>query len=177
MEEILEDFHSEDSRGGTSSVYFTIHQKPVPMPRPSATVTRTGLRVYSGAKTKGGAFAIEAKRLIRLTYHKAFPMFKDGDTARDQVDLHVSITYRIRRPNDHYKSCNRSKAVKTSKLLARVTGGDLDNLVKYTLDCMNSLVYYDDKMITSLSTKKVWAEDPNSDGSTTVEVKKNYIWI
>jgi Holliday junction resolvase RusA-like endonuclease len=178
MEHILDDCHTEDSVGRVMGVYFTIHQKPIPMPRPSATFTRTGMRFYSPVKTKGSAFAVEAKRLIQLTYTgKPFPMFKDGDTARDQVSLHVKITYRIRRPNDHFEASNRSKPVKRSKLLARVTGGDLDNLVKYTLDCMNSMVYFDDKMITSLATKKVWNQDPNSDGNTSVEVQKDYIWI
>jgi Holliday junction resolvase RusA-like endonuclease len=174
-EEILDDFHTEDSSGRVIGVNFTIHQKPIPMPRPSATVTRTGIRVYSRVKTKGSAFALEAKRLIQQTYTGGFPMFKDGDTGQDEVKLHVTITYPIRRPTDHYKSSNRSKPVKTSKLIARVTGGDLDNLVKYTLDCLNSMVYFDDKMVTRLSTKKVWDQDPNSGGSTSVEVAKNYI--
>jgi Holliday junction resolvase RusA-like endonuclease len=169
----------EPSSGGlehvprVSGVGFSIYQKPIPMPRPAATMTRKGLRVYSPKKTKGGPFSLEVKRLLLATVERELPLFKDGDT---EADLHVSITYRIRRPNDHYKSSNRLNVVKTNKLLARVTGGDIDNLAKYTLDSMNTLVYGDDKMITSLAVKKLWCEDPNSDGSTTVEVKNNLIF-
>jgi Holliday junction resolvase RusA-like endonuclease len=153
-----------------SGVGFTIYQKPIPMPRPAATLTRNGIRVYSPKKTQGGAFHIELKRLLLVSMWREFPLFKDGDS---EVDLHLSITYRIRRPNDHYKSSKRSDGVvKDAKLLARVTGGDIDNLIKYTLDSMNTVVYGDDKMITGICAKKLWCEDPESAGSTTVEVRK-----
>ena len=121
--------------------------------------------------------ALEIKRLLLVSTDSTgleLPLLKDEHTA---ADLHVSITYRIRRPNDHYKASNRlADVVKVDKLNARVTGGDLDNLVKYTLDCMNKVVYDDDKMITSLASKKIWCDDPTSDGSTTVEVKKIVIF-
>jgi Holliday junction resolvase RusA-like endonuclease len=171
----------EPSSGGVeqvpriSGVGFSIYQKPIPKPRPAATITRTGkIRVYSPKKTKGGAFSLEVKRLLQATTERTLPLFKDGDTT--ERDLHVSITYRIRRPNNHYKAGNRLNVVKTKKLLARVTGGDIDNLTKYTLDSMNTVVYGDDKMITSMAVKKLWCEDPNSPGSTTVEVKNNLIF-
>jgi Holliday junction resolvase RusA-like endonuclease len=169
----LPSYYWTNSSGGVMGVGFTVYQKPIPMPRPAATMTRNGLRVYSPKKTKGGAFSLEVKNLLLASMEMELPLFKDGDT---EADLHVSITYRIRRPNDHFKSSNQLKQVKESKPHVRVTGGDLDNLVKFTLDSLNNVVYFDDKMITSLSSKKLWSDDPKSQGSTTVEVKKNLIF-
>jgi Holliday junction resolvase RusA-like endonuclease len=162
----------KDSSGAIQGVAFSIYKKPIPMPRPSATITHGGgIRVYSPKKTKGGPFSEEVKRLVLVTTEKLLPdlpLFKDGDTG-----LNVSITYRIRRPNCHYRGGNRlNGVVKAGMHLRRVTGGDIDNLIKYTLDSLNTVVYADDKMITSISAKKLWCEDPNSEGSTTVEVKK-----
>ena len=51
------------------------------------------------------------------------------------------------------------------------TGGDLDNLVKYALDAMNNVVYADDRQIIKVLTEKMWAEEQDSDGSTTVAIK------
>ena len=167
----LPTYYWKDSSGAVGGVGFTVYGKPIPMPRPAATMTRNGLRVYSPKKTKGGAFSLEFKNLLLASTEKELPLFKDGVTGAE-VNLHVSVTYRIRRPNDHYKTSNRAGGLlKPTKVMARVTGGDIDNLLKYAQDSMNSVVYYDDKMINSLSTKKLWCHYPDSDGSMTVEVK------
>jgi len=50
---------------------------------------------------------------------------------------------------------------------------DIDNLVKYYLDCCNKLLYPDDRMITHLTATKCYSENPR----TVIFVKKTKEFI
>jgi Holliday junction resolvase RusA-like endonuclease len=152
---------------GGKGVQFTVYGKPTPLPRPRGFVTTKGvLKAYSPSKGKGNAFSKQVLTLLGGA-KASTPMFEQGGEG-----VCVSITFRIRRPNNHYEGGKRKFGlVQKTKLTERVTGGDIDNLSKFTLDAMNKVVYYDDNMVTTLFVSKIWCDDPDSDGSTTVEVK------
>ena len=119
--------------------------------------------MYSGKGAERGIFQAEIRRLLD---QPADPLF--------MTDINVTLTFRIRRPNNHFHACNRdTNIIRVAQLHARVTGGDLDNLAKYSLDCMNEIVYKDDNQIINLWLSKKWCEDATSGGSTTVVVFKN----
>jgi Holliday junction resolvase RusA-like endonuclease len=152
---------------GGKGVQYTVFGKPIPLPRPRGFVTSKGVvKAYSPVKGRGSAFS---KQLVMLLggAKASFPIFQQGDQG-----LCVTITFRIRRPNNHYKGGNRNLGlILENKMMERVTGGDIDNLSKFPLDAMNKVVYHDDNMVTTLLVSKIWCEDPDSDGSTTIKVK------
>ena len=65
---------------------------------------------------------------------------------------------------------NRSRSLRPAMVATRVSGGDLDNLIKYTLDALQGVLYQDDRAIMAVEAIKIWAEDPASAGSTTVRI-------
>ena len=89
--------------------------------------------------------------------------------------LHVSLTFRYRRPNGHYVQSNRSLPLKpqyyqSSGKQDPSMGGDVDNLAKMVLDAMKQLAYVDDRQVVSLTSTKTWADQAESVGSTTVVI-------
>jgi len=43
-----------------------------------------------------------------------------------------------------------------------MTKPDLDNLVKFTLDCLNGILFHDDKQVQILHARKVYSESPRT---------------
>jgi Holliday junction resolvase RusA-like endonuclease len=86
----------------------------------------------------------------------------------------LGITFRVRRPNHHYVNCNRNNGLKPAFISTRVTGGDIDNMVKFIMDASNRILYTDDRQVTCLYTNKIWHEDSASIGSVTIGVKLHH---
>ena len=137
----LQEAEVKADSSGVKGLALTVYQKPVPMPRPQSTYRKGHQTIYSVKKTQKGPFNIEVERLLAASkWSSKAPVFSKYS------DLHVAVTYQIRRPNHHYKGAKRDcGVVKEKHKKERVTGGDIDNLLKYTLDSMNKTVYDDDK--------------------------------
>jgi Holliday junction resolvase RusA-like endonuclease len=144
---------------------FTVAGPPIPMPRPRfRLILRPVPRVmvWNPAENDQLLFNRSARSLMR---GETFPLH--GDNAK----VAIGITFRFRRPDSHFRGRNRNLVILPRYLEARVTGGDVDNHVKYVLDALNGVLYDDDRQVVMISACKVWAEDPNSAGSTTVAVR------
>ena len=153
-------------------VHFTLFCKPLPLPRRPRFrpfTNRVGARVYMPFRTNTGT--AHARRTIKDMIPSGF-MRLDEDTIFEapQHKVGVFVTFRIKRPNHHFHSNDRTKSIKQTHLHERPTGGDLDNLLKFIIDSMNGVIYHDDCQLVLVIANKVWAEDVDSNGSTTVRV-------
>ena len=79
---------------------------------------------------------------------KTAPVFSTGKP------VVVHIDFFMRRPLDHFKADDRSRALKSNAPIAHTHQPDLDNLVKFVLDGMNKLVYGDDKQVVQVVATK-----------------------
>ena len=76
----------------------------------------------------------------------------------------VRLAFSIARPRSHY---NSKMKLKNNVPQWHVFTPDTDNLVKFALDCMNGMVYRDDKQVCILSATKTWAKEAGTEVSVT----------
>ena len=152
-------------------VYFTLFGKPLPLPRPRFRVTtnRRGARVYMPFRANTGTAAARhtIKRMIPpgVLDNEEDPIFD-----APEYKVGVFVTFRIRRPNHHFKVGSNRRILREGYLHKRPTGGDLDNLLKFIIDSMNGVIYHDDCQLVVVIANKVWDTDVDSPGSSTVRV-------
>jgi len=82
----------------------------------------------------------------------------------------VTLHFRLRRPNDHFVGGKRCQLKDSAPRGFCVGRSDIDNLSKFVLDCLNGLLFMDDRRVVSLTAMKVWDSHGTCEGSTTVEL-------
>jgi Holliday junction resolvase RusA-like endonuclease len=156
---------------GEQAARFTIRGEPQALRRPGPRRRLSGQMLqgrpfFNQSKGKQAEFREAVHNLLRQSAPNA--MLFPGD-----VPIAVSITFRLRRPNSHFVGCNRErKLLKDSAPTGYAFGRvDLDNLVKFVLDCLNGLLYNDDRQVVDIKrTTKIWDSDGDCTGSTSVEL-------
>ena len=114
-------------------------------------------------------------------YPLFFDAVEDSKTATNPnttpnpvVLLGVTLIFRKKRPQAHFinntPGIGRLKPTAPSALLGAPSVTDVDNLAKFVLDALNTIVYADDKQIITLSAVKLLDDDGVCEGSTTVEL-------
>lgn len=64
-------------------------------------------------------------------------------------------------------SKSRSNKLFKEEGTAHAIRPDLDNIVKFLLDVCNGIIYRDDSLISSMSVKKVYSENPRTEFTIT----------
>lgn len=118
-----------------SPLKIEIPGKPIPQKRPRLSLGS----VYDPCCQSKKASRWIIKTLFRNPPHSG-PVFIE-------IEFHMPMPSR------------RSKSV---DLLCHTSRPDIDNLIKYYLDCMNGIVYLDDAQIVSLFSKKLYSENPKT---------------
>ena len=153
-----------DSPDGHTMISFTIEGKPTPLARPRFTMARrNGVYMQNAPARSDFRRDLEALRV-------------SNNVQMLSVDAKLSITiiYSLRRPLFHYRGRNRDNGVVPCRVTRGhpTAGGDLDNLVKFTLDALQGSLFPNDRQIVQIAATKVFSEDPHSLGSTTVVLKE-----
>ena len=122
-----------------NSVDFTVCGVPAPQPRPR--MSRRG--VYNPTSANGWRSAVElAGRLTRADFK--------GDWVR------VQIVFSFLRPASHYL---RGELRANAPAYPGKSVGDIDNLVKSTLDALNdSPLWFDDSQVVDICAARVYAD-------------------
>jgi Holliday junction resolvase RusA-like endonuclease len=150
------------------SIMFSVDGDPKPQQRPMFIPNRSGdankrFRVISPSKVKTCDFTKKVREQLTGVPRPYFG---------EEEKLAVFVTYRMKRANTHFEKSKRATGkVKTAYETKMPGGGDIDNLLKQTLDCLTDIVYHDDRMVSTVVVTKIWCEDHNSEGSTTVAIK------
>jgi len=152
------------------SFAFTVQGKPIAMMRcAAATVPRkkgdSGRKVVVYNKQRAQLQLFRDKMQAAIPFSRASTPYFPTTTM-----VSLILTFRVRRPNSHYHgSVRQDGRLRPNFQNCCVTGGDIDNMIKFVLDAMNGVAYHDDKQVCSLVVKKIWTDDCNSEGSTTVQ--------
>ena len=80
-------------------------------------------------------------------------------------DSPVSITcsFYMGRPKSHYGTGRNAKLLKQNAPHICIKKKDLDNLEKHVFDCLNGLVWKDDKQIAESHARKIYSENPRTE--------------
>jgi len=126
-----------DSSIDASEIVLIIPGIPTPQPRPRFFMKGTKLCVFDPAKKDKLRDALVIQRqLARL----------DGFQPLD-CDLVVSISFQYMK-----------KATRKASTHYRNNPPDIDNLLKYYLDCMNKVVYIDDRLVCAVQGEKIYSK-------------------
>jgi Holliday junction resolvase RusA-like endonuclease len=70
----------------------------------------------------------------------------------------LEIDCRLKRPKSHYRTGKNKDLIKTSAPLWPLKTPDWDNLGKFVCDCLNGLIWKDDKQIVSAKVEKFYSK-------------------
>lgn len=124
--------------------YYTIESTPVPLKRP-----RFGLgKVYdSQKKTK---FGVQVQ--LRKQHDYSLPF---------EGPLKIEVTFFMQLPQ------RQARKKHQECYLPHFIRPDIDNLIKFLLDCANGILFKDDAQVASITAQKVYSTVPRTELSIT----------
>ena len=85
----------------------------------------------------------------------AIQQIKEQFTGEPYTDaLKISFVFHIKRPKAHFRTGKYANELKKTAPVYHIKRPDVDNYVKFYMDCMNKLVYLDDSQVIELRAVK-----------------------
>ena len=85
----------------------------------------------------------------------AIQQIKEQFTGEPYTDaLKIKFVFHIKRPKAHFRTGKYSNELKKTAPVQHTKRPDVDNYVKFYMDCMNKLVYLDDSQVIEIYAKK-----------------------
>jgi Holliday junction resolvase RusA-like endonuclease len=139
-----------------------IHGKPIAKKRPRFARRGKHVVTYNDQETEEGLWLLDARTQIRELGGKAL-----------QGPLELKVYFAMPRPKSHFGTGRNAGILKASAPKAHTQTPDLDNLLKFVMDCLNHCdVWLDDKQVVYIDTKKAWS--PGDYGGTSINIRK--VW-
>ena len=126
---------------------ITIPGPPIAKKRPRFARIGKGVRTYSDQQTEEGKFLLLAQQQV---------------TEQMEGPLKVSCCFYMPRPKGHYGTGRNAGKLKASAPRWHTNKPDIDNYIKFLLDCLNGLAWKDDAQIVFLDAIKCYAETPKT---------------
>jgi Holliday junction resolvase RusA-like endonuclease len=117
--------------------------KPIAQNRPRFARRGKFVTTYSDQETEAGRFFLLAREQINRKMPGA---------------VKLSAVFRFKRPKSHYGTGKNSTTIKQGSPIFHTKKPDTDNLIKFILDCLNSLAWDDDCQIVEIRAIKAYAE-------------------
>ena len=99
---------------------------------------------YNSQRTEEGRFLWE----VTSQLPEGFEIFSGP--------LVINIFAEFARPKSHFGSGKNAKKLKDSSPQHHTQTPDTDNIAKFVLDCLNGIIFEDDKQVVSLFISKGW---------------------
>ncbi len=126
-------------------IQIEIPGPPISKKRPRFARRGNFVTTYNDQETEEGFWALRAIEHIK----------KSGTALPLSGAIRLSCIFNIPRPKSHYTT----KGIKKNAPAAHVQKSDLDNLVKFVMDCLNRCnVWGDDCQVVSIVAEKKWAD-------------------
>jgi Holliday junction resolvase RusA-like endonuclease len=125
-----------------AGISLVVNGKPIPQQRPR--ISRAGY-IYNPSKDEQNTFSAKL-----IPFAHAEPL---------SGPLKVVLQFYFKRPLSHYGTGRNAATLKHQAPHWNDTTCDVDNLAKFVLDAMNTIIYHDDRQITHLTVTKVYTED------------------
>tara|TARA_Y100000385_G_C13095952_1_gene641317 strand:- start:666 stop:1058 length:393 start_codon:yes stop_codon:yes gene_type:complete len=85
----------------------------------------------------------------------AIQQIKEQFTGEPYTDaLKIKFVFHIKRPKAHFRTGKYANELKKTAPVYHIKRPDVDNYVKFYMDCMNKLVYLDDSQVIELRATK-----------------------
>jgi Holliday junction resolvase RusA-like endonuclease len=85
----------------------------------------------------------------------AIQQIKEQFTGKPYTDaLKIKFVFHIKRPKAHFRTGKYSDELKKTAPVYHTKRPDVDNFVKFYMDCMNKVVYLDDSQVIELRATK-----------------------
>ena len=85
----------------------------------------------------------------------AIQQIKEQFTGEPYTDaLKINFVFHIKRPKAHFRTGKYANELKKTAPVYHIKRPDVDNYVKFYMDCMNKLVYLDDSQVIELKATK-----------------------
>ncbi len=126
---------------------ITIYGKPIAKARPRFARRGKFVMAYNGQETEEGRFLFEAKTQVKQCLKNS---------------VEINCFFYMPRPKNHYGTGKKNEILKETAPIYHTKKPDLDNLVKFVLDCLNGLAWYDDSQIITLIAHKVYSNVPRT---------------
>ena len=85
----------------------------------------------------------------------AIQQIKEQFTGEPYTDaLKIRFVFHIKRPKAHFRTGKYSNELKKTAPVYHTKRPDVDNFVKFYMDCMNKVVYLDDSQVIEIYAKK-----------------------
>ena len=122
-----------------------ISGKPISKARPRFARRGKFVVTYNSQETEEGRWLWEAKGQIKQCF---------------EGPLWVSCHFYMPRPKGHYGTGKNAGNLKASAPQWHIKKPDVDNLLKFVLDCLNGMAWRDDCQIVELFGKKAYSDNP-----------------
>lgn len=104
---------------------------------------------YSDQETEEGRFLWEVKQQLKQP-----PL---------EGPIKISCTFYMPRPKSHYGTGKNKGKLKSNAPAFHTKKKDLDNLLKFSLDCLNRIAWKDDAQICQAEAQKVYSNNPRTE--------------
>ena len=77
--------------------------------------------------------------------------------------ISISLTFYMKRPKHHYRTGRHKNKLKAKSPVLHVNKPDIDNLIKFVLDCGNNILWEDDSTICQIEAVKRYCKYPRTE--------------
>lgn len=129
----------------------------VPVPKQRARHMRRGnfIATYDPQEKQKIAFR---KALTQELFHSKIEL--EASNPRLETFFSIDLSFYLPTP---VSSTNARKNANLWHIYYHMQKPDIDNLVKFVLDCANGILYFDDSQIIELSAKKYYSDNPRTE--------------
>lgn len=130
-------------------IEITIPGEPIAKKRPRFARRGKFVTTYNDQETEEGKFI--AQVLHQIQGHKIL-----------DAPLSVDLFFFRSRPKAHYGTGRNAGKLKASAPKWPTAKPDVDNYIKFTLDCLNEILWRDDALVVTTKAIKAYAETPKT---------------
>lgn len=128
--------------------------EPIAKKRPRFTVRGKGPNQYVHVYSDQDRDSIMFEKQVKYSFNQQQRKRFDKETP-----LKVVCRFYLKRPLSHYGTGMNAGKLKENAPKYHLVKPDIDNLEKFVLDCLNGVVWADDKQIVSTVSDKIYIDD------------------
>ena len=133
-------------------IIVNIDGKPIALSRPRFRRIKKGVMCYNAQSEDENKFKFEVSKQISDEDKEFIASLKDKT---HYVEINCVFAIKIQSAGS-----KKSKDEKRAGNILPDTRPDIDNYIKFVLDSIHDVIYDDDKIVTGVSAKKIYADEP-----------------
>ena len=124
---------------------IVVHGNPIGKKRPRFARRGKFVTTYNDQETEEGRFILDVRQQFRQ------PLI--------ETPIHLTLVYEMPIPKS---ASNKQHTLMAEGNIQHTKKPDLDNLIKFTKDCLNNTVWKDDAQVIAIMARKKYSEEPKT---------------